>query len=735
MSAPSRHLGLVPAQERDDARAALDRLADQVATAVDLDEIIRIARGAVDLPSTPWDPESELAPYDLPTTGPRPVVAVAGGRAFTFRYAETDELLRAAGLDPVVFDPIGDTALPRGTRAIYLGGGFPEVHAAGLAANTAMREALRAAIDAGMPTVAECAGLLYLCDTVDGVSMVGAVSAAARMTPKLTLSYRTAISPADSLLAPAGFRATGHEFHRTTVEPVTGAVSAWLLDGIPAGFSEDPAGTGRPTLHASYLHSHWAGYPAMAAAFASAAHAFPGELPVREGSHDGSSSLGRGIAERTTDPDPESAGDTSVFDLHHHGDAEIADDLVDLAVNVRLITPPGWLAARITDTVSDLAHYPRPGPAIEAISARHQRPIGQVLPTSGGAEAFTLLARGLRPKRAVVIHPQFTEPEAALVAAGHAAHRVILRAADGFTLDVRQVPEDADLVFVGNPTNPTGTLHTATVLRELLRPGRTVVVDEAFMDAVPKESQSLADAMLPGLVVLRSLTKTWGIAGLRAGYAVGDEQVIAAMASQQPPWSVSTPALAAIVACLEPAALADAAAATRVIAAHREVLIAGLAELGLPVAGRPSTPFVLVDTGRIGRNGSVRTGLREHGFAVRRGDTFPGLGPDWIPDRSAGSRPSVGGSWRRWPGSGPRPGVGPPRRPGRTGGCAAGEEVTRSDGRSPCRSAGAGPRGGGRRGWRGCAGAGSPRSGQPAPRWSCSRSTRWRRSPTSPSGS
>ena len=202
--------------------------------------------------------------------------------------------------------------------------------------------------------------------------------------------------------------------------------------------------------------------------------------------------------------------------------------------------------------------------------------------------------------------------------------------------------EAAALVFAGPCFSFEDDRHAYGETRIItigMLAGRTVVVDEAFMDAVPTEAQSLADVLLPGLVVLRSLTKTWGIAGLRAGYAVGDEPVIAAMRAQQPPWSVSTPALAAIAACLQPEALAEAAAATRTIAAHREVLVAGLAELGLPAAGRPSTPFVLVDTGRIGRDGSVRTILREHGFAVRRGDTFPGLGPDWI--RIAVREPAV----------------------------------------------------------------------------------------------
>src|ERR1700712_6153269 len=102
------------------------------------------------------------------------------------------------------------------------------------------------------------------------------------------------------------------------------------------------------------------------------------------------------------------------------------------------------------------------------------------------------------------------------------------------------------------------------------------------------------------------------------------------MRTAQPPWSVSTPALAAIVACLEPVALAEASSATRVIGAHRAVLVAGLGALALPGAGSPSTPFVLVDTSSIGSQGSVREALRQNGFAVRRGDTFPGLGADWI---------------------------------------------------------------------------------------------------------
>ena len=115
-----------------------------------------------------------------------------------------------------------------------------------------------------------------------------------------------------------------------------------------------------------------------------------------------------------------------------------------------------------------------------------------------------------------------------------------------------QLPADADLVVIGNPTNPTSVLHPAALLNSLRRPERLLVVDEAFMDAVPGETETMISNDLTGVVILRSLTKTWGLAGLRAGYVIGDPNLVAAMRQQQPPWSVSTPALAAMVACLTP---------------------------------------------------------------------------------------------------------------------------------------------------------------------------------------
>jgi histidinol-phosphate aminotransferase len=229
-----------------------------------------------------------------------------------------------------------------------------------------------------------------------------------------------------------------------------------------------------------------------------------------------------------------------------------------------------------------------------------------------------------------VVHPQFTEPEAALRAAGRPVVRVLLSAARGFRLDPAAVPEAASCVVVGNPTNPTSVLHPALDLARLARPGRLLVVDEAFMDAVPGEPESLAPVVgaLPGLVVVRSLTKTWGLAGLRVGYVLAAPETVEALAAAQPLWPVSAPALAAAEACCEPRALREAEAAARETAAHREHLLARLAEAGLrPATPAPRGPFVLV---RHADGAALRERLRSRGFAVRRGDTFPGLGPDWL---------------------------------------------------------------------------------------------------------
>jgi cobyrinic acid a,c-diamide synthase len=261
LEVPSRHLGLVPAGERHaEAADMLSRLRRWIAAGVDLEAVMRVALTAPPLTRPAWGPTTAL---DGEIYDPKPVIAVAAGRAFTFRYTENVELLTAAGVEVVDIDPLSDEALPDGCSGLYFGGGFPEIHAESLSANAALRTAVAAAARR-MPVVAECAGFTYLCRELDGLAMTGALDASARMTERRTLGYRIATAASDNLLARVGDQVTGHEFHRTHVTPAHGPAPAWEMNGCSEGFAG-------PLLHASYLHVHWAGHPELARRFADAA--------------------------------------------------------------------------------------------------------------------------------------------------------------------------------------------------------------------------------------------------------------------------------------------------------------------------------------------------------------------------------------------------------------------------------------------------------------------------------
>jgi cobyrinic acid a,c-diamide synthase len=271
LAVPSRHLGLVTAAEHGAAATgAVDAMADLVAAHLELDAVVGLA---APLPAGPaWAPADAvgLSGRGTPAVGAgdspgRPVVAVVGGPAFTFGYAEHVELLAAAGAEPVTVDPLRDEGLPPGTAALVLPGGFPEEHVAGLAANTPLLAAVRALAASGAPVHAECGGLLYLCATLDGAPMAGVLPAAASRAGRLTLGYRDAVALGDSSLFPQGARVAGHEFHHWSVTPRAGTSAAWGWRGAgPEGFV---AGG----VHASFLHTHPAGHPEAVARFVAAA--------------------------------------------------------------------------------------------------------------------------------------------------------------------------------------------------------------------------------------------------------------------------------------------------------------------------------------------------------------------------------------------------------------------------------------------------------------------------------
>ena len=308
----------------------------------------------------------------------------------------------------------------------------------------------------------------------------------------------------------------------------------------------------------------------------------------------------------------------------YHGDQAVTPGMLDFAVNVRAGGPPQWLADRLSSRLADLGSYPTSSDvaaARAAVAARHGRDLHEVALLSGGAEGFALLPL-LRPRLAALIAPSFTEPEAVFDAAGVPVAHVVLDAP--FRLSgAAAVPAEADLVIVGNPTNPTGVLHRRDEILALRAPGRIIVVDEAFADAVPGEPESLAGRSLPDVVVLRSLTKTWSLAGLRVGYALGAPDVLARLTGQRPHWPLGTLQLEALTACCQAAAVAEAEAGARRLTELRAEMAAGLTAAGFPVADGVA-PFVLFS---VPDAELARKHLADKGIAVRRCDTFFGL-PD-----------------------------------------------------------------------------------------------------------
>jgi cobyrinic acid a,c-diamide synthase len=278
LATPERHLGLVPAAERRaEAGRTAAALGAAVAAAADLDAVAALAAAAPPFAATPWDPAAAVAAAGAPPPGGRPPrVAVAAGPAFTFVYQENLELLEAAGAELAGFDPTSDTALPAGSDALYLGGGFPETYGEALAANQPLRAAVRAFAAAGRPLVAECGGLLYLGRSLDGRPMCGVLPAEARMTRRLTLGYRHARAASPSVLADPGQAVAGHEFHYSAVDPPAGPAPAWLLAGGQVRAEGFVAGG----VHASYLHTHWAGQPGLAARLVAAARRARAAVPA-----------------------------------------------------------------------------------------------------------------------------------------------------------------------------------------------------------------------------------------------------------------------------------------------------------------------------------------------------------------------------------------------------------------------------------------------------------------------
>jgi cobyrinic acid a,c-diamide synthase len=276
---PDRHLGLVPAQELPNLHAAIDKLADLAAVSFDWEQLLPMLAttangggegseqllGRYSLPSVNLTQKDDVVNSLGKQFGVR--IAVARDRAFNFYYQDNLDLLEELGAELVFWSPVDDAVFPENVQGLYFGGGFPEVFAKELSGNGLIRDAVKTAIFAGMPTYAECGGLMYLCDSIvdfDGNSweMVGVLQAAAEMGKRLTLGYREAVVVRDSSVLVVGDEVCGHEFHRShlTVEPTSPVYHSWRY-GKRGEVAQVDEGWGVCQVHASYLHLHWGARP------------------------------------------------------------------------------------------------------------------------------------------------------------------------------------------------------------------------------------------------------------------------------------------------------------------------------------------------------------------------------------------------------------------------------------------------------------------------------------------
>jgi cobyrinic acid a,c-diamide synthase len=262
LTIPDRHLGLVPTHELPELNILVQKLAHLAQTCFNWELLLP------HLTPSPPNPLNPSLPHPLT---PSLKIAIARDQAFNFYYPDNIEILESLGAELIYWSPMKDETLPPGTTGLYLGGGFPEMFAEALSSNKKALTAVKTAIIKGMPTYAECGGLMYLCQdliTFEGKSwpMVGILPTTTKMGKKLTLGYRKAHPSYPSLLLTPGETFWGHEFHRSQLtvdssQPLF-ELSSWHENSLAYG-----EGWHFYNLHASYLHLHFGGCPHIAEKF------------------------------------------------------------------------------------------------------------------------------------------------------------------------------------------------------------------------------------------------------------------------------------------------------------------------------------------------------------------------------------------------------------------------------------------------------------------------------------
>ena len=320
-----------------------------------------------------------------------------------------------------------------------------------------------------------------------------------------------------------------------------------------------------------------------------------------------------------------------------HGDRELFPGCLDFAVNVRAERPPSLMREALRRAIEDIAAYPSADEAEHVraqIARRHGVSPAEVLLLAGGAEGFALLP-ALGTVSVTCVMPSFTEPLHQGRKAGLPVHTITLDAP--FDLPVGSTLPPGTALVLGNPCNPTSRLYTPAEILDFGAGAEVLVVDEAFMDMTAEgEPASLAGARVPGVLVLRSLTKTWSLAGLRVGYAVGDPRLLERLAARQGHWHLGTPQVRALQVATSEAGEAWVSTERARMHAERESMARALVAAGIDIVAEPQAPFFLVTAPPGVRTAEFHSALVDHGIAVRRCESFPGLTQTETPGTGVG---------------------------------------------------------------------------------------------------
>jgi cobyrinic acid a,c-diamide synthase len=265
---PDRHLGLVPTAEINQLDTLIEQLATLGDTCFDWQRLLPLLKLEYRRQETG---DRSVHPSSLAPRSSLLKLAVARDRAFSFYYPDNLDILAALGAELVFWSPLSNSGLPEGVQGLYFGGGFPEVFAQQLAENRLALEAVREALQVGMPTYAECGGLMYLSQQIvdfDGQSwsMVGAIPTTAVMGSRLTLGYRQATALQDSPLLSAGSVVWGHEFHRSHLFKIP-TNPLFQIRGYELRSPVTLEGWRSHHIHASYIHLHFGGHLEIPARF------------------------------------------------------------------------------------------------------------------------------------------------------------------------------------------------------------------------------------------------------------------------------------------------------------------------------------------------------------------------------------------------------------------------------------------------------------------------------------